>query len=85
MLFLQGDDIAAKPRQQRGFCFSGFSVVLIQQIFSPLFPDLEAGGSILACGTYLKICQSEGSEIFPVSTMHDLYMLIRDSDKILSF
>lgn len=45
----------------------------------------EAGGSILACGTCLKIRQSEGSDICPVSTMHDLHSLIQDSDKILSF
>lgn len=45
----------------------------------------EAGGSILACGTCLKIRQSEGSDICPVSTMHDLHALIQDSDKILSF
>ncbi len=45
----------------------------------------EAGGSILACGTCLKIRQSEGSDICPVSTMYDLHELIRDSDKILSF
>jgi len=46
---------------------------------------LDTGGSILACGTCLKIRQSEGSDICPVSTMQDLHTLIRDSDKILSF
>jgi uncharacterized protein involved in oxidation of intracellular sulfur len=46
---------------------------------------LADGGSILACGTCLKIRQSEGSDICPVSTMHDLHALIRDSDKVLSF
>lgn len=46
---------------------------------------LEAGGSILACGTCLKIRQSEGSDICPISTMQDLHALIRDSDKVLSF
>jgi len=45
----------------------------------------DAGGSILACGTCLKIRQSEGSDICPVSTMHDLHALIQDSDKILFF
>lgn len=45
----------------------------------------EAGGSILACGTCLKIRQSKGTEICPVSTMQDLHALIRDSDKVLSF
>lgn len=46
---------------------------------------VETGGSILACGTCLKIRQSEGSDICPVSTMQDLHALIRDSDKVLSF
>ena len=46
---------------------------------------LEAGGLILACGTCLKIRHSKGSEICPVSTMQDLYALIRESDKVLSF
>lgn len=45
----------------------------------------EAGGSILACGTCLKIRQSEGSDICPMSTMQDLHALIRDADKVLSF
>lgn len=45
----------------------------------------EAGGSILACGTCLKIRQSEGSDICPMSTMLDLHALIRDSDKVLNF
>lgn len=45
----------------------------------------EMGGSILACGTCLKIRQSNGSDICPVSTLQDLYALIHDSDKVLSF
>lgn len=56
-----------------------FDVIAQMRSFS------AAGGSILACGTCLKIRQSEGSDICPVSTMHDLYELIRDSDKILTF
>lgn len=46
---------------------------------------LLAGGDILACGTCLKLRQSEGSEICPISTMKDLYSIIAKSDKILSF
>ena len=46
---------------------------------------LAAGGLILACGTCLKIRQSEGSDICPVSTMQDLHTLIQNSDKVLSF
>ena len=45
---------------------------------------VDVGGKILACGTCLKIRNSEGSEICPLSTMQDLYDLIKDSDKIIS-
>ncbi|MEO6696691.1 MAG: DsrE family protein [Gammaproteobacteria bacterium] len=46
---------------------------------------VEGGGKILACGTCLKIRHSEGSDLCPVSTMQDLYELVRDSEKIVSF
>lgn len=45
----------------------------------------HSGGKILACGTCLKIRQSQGTEMCPVSTMADLYDLISDSDKVVSF
>ncbi|MEO9967961.1 MAG: DsrE family protein [Reichenbachiella sp.] len=41
-------------------------------------------GEILACGTCLKIRNSEGTELCPLSTMADLYDLIDQSDKVLS-
>ncbi len=46
---------------------------------------VDAGGQILACGTCLKLRHSEGTELCPLSTMADLYNLVRDSDKIVSF
>ena len=46
---------------------------------------VERGGKILACGTCLKLRGSEGTELCPLSTMKDLYELIRDSDKVVSF
>jgi len=46
---------------------------------------LDAGGQFLACGTCLKICESKGSEICPLSALKDMYELIRDSDKVLTF
>ena len=45
----------------------------------------ETGGTILACSTCLKIHQSAGSDICPVSTMQDLHALVRDSDKVMTF
>lgn len=46
---------------------------------------LKQGGEILACGTCLKLRDTEGSELCPVSTMKDLYELVRDSDRVLTF
>jgi uncharacterized protein involved in oxidation of intracellular sulfur len=46
---------------------------------------LAAGGQILACGACLKLRNSEGSELCPLSTMKDCYEVVRDSDKMLVF
>ena len=46
---------------------------------------LESKGQIFACGTCLKIRQSEGSEMCPISTLKDLYELVKESDKVISF
>ena len=46
---------------------------------------LASGGSIKACGTCLKLRQSEGSEVCPLSTMHDLHTLVAACDKVLTF
>ena len=42
-------------------------------------------GEILACGTCLEIRKSEGSDICPISTMQDLYNIVNQSDKLLTF
>jgi len=46
---------------------------------------LEKNGKIFACGTCLKSRNSEGSEMCPISTMKDLYELVNESDKVISF
>jgi len=46
---------------------------------------LDLGGDILACGTCLKLRQTKGSELCPVSTMKDLYEIVRDSDRVITF
>lgn len=46
---------------------------------------VDRGGKILACGTCLKLRNSEGTELCPLSTMKDLYELVRDSDRVVSF
>lgn len=56
-----------------------FNVLEQMQLF------VKEGGEILACGTCLKIRNSEGTELCPLSTMADLYELINSSDKVISF
>ena len=46
---------------------------------------VAAGGQILACGTCLKIRHSSGSEMCPLSSLEDLYGIIKTSDKVVSF
>lgn len=46
---------------------------------------LKAGGKIMACGTCLKLRDSEGSDLCPLSTMKDLYRLIKDADRLFTF
>ncbi len=46
---------------------------------------LEKGGKIMACGTCLKLRNSNGSELCPLSTLKDLYSLVQNSDRVLTF
>lgn len=46
---------------------------------------VKGGGKIFTCGTCLKIRQLEGSEMCPLSTMKDLYEIVKESDKIVTF
>ena len=55
-----------------------FNVLEQMQLFA------DTGGEIFACGTCLKIRTSKPSELCPVSTMKNLYEIIRDSDKVIS-
>ncbi|MBI5137522.1 MAG: DsrE family protein [Nitrospirae bacterium] len=46
---------------------------------------LDAGGRILACGTCLELRGRGGTEACPLSTLADLYRLIAESDRVLTF
>ena len=46
---------------------------------------VDNGGEILACGTCLNLREKDGSNLCPISTMKDLYDLIKQSDKLLTF
>ena len=45
---------------------------------------LDAGGEFLACGTCLKLRNSEGSEVCPLSTLKDHYEVVRDCDRLVT-
>jgi uncharacterized protein involved in oxidation of intracellular sulfur len=45
----------------------------------------EERGQIFACGTCLKIRNSEGSQMCPLSTMKDLYEIITRSERVITF
>jgi uncharacterized protein involved in oxidation of intracellular sulfur len=42
-------------------------------------------GKIYACGTCLKIREAEATELCPVSTMSDLYAMVAQCEKVVSF
>lgn len=46
---------------------------------------IDKGGTILACGTCLKVRNRQGTELCPLSTMQDMLDLTVDSDKLLTF
>lgn len=46
---------------------------------------LNNGGKILACGTCMRSRNMEDSKVCPISSLSDLYDLVRKSDKVLTF
>src|SRR3990167_298575 len=46
---------------------------------------LQSGGKIYACGTCIKSRNQEGTEMCPLSTMKDMYEIIKESDKVVTF
>jgi uncharacterized protein involved in oxidation of intracellular sulfur len=46
---------------------------------------LKAGGKIYACGTCIKSRQQEGTEMCPINTMKDMYDIVKESDKVVTF
>ncbi len=46
---------------------------------------LDSGGEILACGTCLKFRNQNSTELCPISNMKNLYELIIDCDKTVTF
>lgn len=66
--------------------------VEFESLDSEQFPILDLAnqfiantGKILACGTCLQLRNQNSTKLCPLSTMKDLYELIRDCDKTVSF
>jgi len=78
----QGDEVKAflmaKGVESEQHAAEPFNVKQMMQSF------VDAGGRILACGTCLKLRHSQGTELCPLSTMKDLYEIIRDADRIVT-
>jgi len=46
---------------------------------------MQAGGKIYACGSCIKSREQEGSDMCPISTMKDMYDIVKESDKVVTF
>tara|TARA_Y100000992_G_C20941552_1_gene339288 strand:- start:177 stop:497 length:321 start_codon:yes stop_codon:yes gene_type:complete len=46
---------------------------------------LDANGTLLACRSCIEIRRKDSTELCPMSSMGDLYDIIKESDKIISF
>ncbi|KKS00161.1 MAG: hypothetical protein UU52_C0042G0004 [Candidatus Levybacteria bacterium GW2011_GWB1_41_21] len=46
---------------------------------------LESDGRIVACGTCMTISKQKSTQECPVGGIEDLYNLVADSDKVLTF
>ena len=46
---------------------------------------LQDGGKIYACGSCMKSREQESSAVCPISTMKDMYDIVKESDKVVTF
>ena len=46
---------------------------------------LKAGGIIYACGTCIQSWEQASSEMCPLSTMKDMYEIVKECDRTVSF
>jgi len=46
---------------------------------------LQGGGKIPACGICIKSRNQEDTEMCPINTMKDMYDIIKESDKVVTF
>ncbi|MCK5612234.1 DsrE family protein [Candidatus Pacearchaeota archaeon] len=46
---------------------------------------IQSSGKIYACGSCIKSREREGSDMCPISTMKDMYDIVKESDKVVTF
>ena len=46
---------------------------------------VRSGGVIYACGSCMKSREQESSEMCPLSTMKDMYDIVKGSDRVVTF
>ena len=71
--------LLAKGVEYESLSNEKFNILKLAQDF------VNNNGKILACGTCLKLRQKESTELCPISTLKDLYELIKECDKVLTF
>jgi uncharacterized protein involved in oxidation of intracellular sulfur len=45
----------------------------------------RSGGKIYACGSCIKLRNQGGTEMCPINTMKDMYDIVKESDKVVTF
>ena len=73
-IFLAAEGVEMERLDDPRFDIKGQASAFIQQ-----------GGSIESCGSCLKLRDMGGSDICAISTMQDLYNLVVESDKVVTF
>jgi len=46
---------------------------------------MQSGGKIYACGTCIKSREQKETNLCPISSMKDLYEIVKESDKVVTF
>lgn len=46
---------------------------------------MQGGGKIYACGSCIKSREQEASGMCPINTMKDMYEIVKDSEKVVTF
>ena len=79
----EGDDVKVFLLGQGVECQSStvepFNVVKQAESF------IDGGGKILACGGCMKIRQQKEIKTCPISSMRDLYSIVRESERVITF